>query len=223
MNCREFQDWLSDIECSHETRVGWAHVEQCGDARCRSLWEEFLVVEDAIAAWKGSIPQVNLMDRVWSAVETAPPMASTIASRRESPKRRQQSSSRAWIALSMSAAIVALSLWGLSVLNRPDGNAGPNVVAETPTEDPPRAEPPLQKYSVASVSLAQSASAFVADAALLTVHDIGDPDDPSRPVSAWATKVSRQFQPLSEDLNNAWEFIDKVIPDMSVMEMMPTS
>jgi hypothetical protein len=63
----------------------------------------------------------------------------------------------------------------------------------------------------------------VADAALLTVQDVGDPDDPSRPVSAWATRVSRQLQPIGDNLNEAIEYIDKVIPDMSMMQMVPTS
>jgi hypothetical protein len=221
MNCREFQDWLSDVERSRPVREGWAHVEQCGDAGCRSQWEECLAVDEAIAAWKGSVPEVNVIDRVWSVVSQ--PAAT---SQRREAARHATSSRGAWSVLVLSCSLVALSMWGLSVLNRQHRNAGPAVVAESPQPDPEQeltSEPPLQKYSLASVSLAQSASAFVADAALLTVQDVGDPDDPSRPVSRFATKVSRQLQPLEENLNSALEFIDKVIPDMSMMQMVPTS
>lgn len=223
MNCREFQDWLSDVECSHSLREGHAHVEACGDAACRSSWEEFLSVEEAITAWKGSVPASNVLERVWAEVEQ--PAASVVAS--TGAVQPAASNRSAWIVLALSVSVVALSLWGLSALNRPGGNDGPGALAETPVHDshqPLSVEPPLQKYSIASVNLAQSASAFVADAALLTVHDVGDPDDPSRPVSRFATKMSQQLQqPLEENLNSAIEFIDKVIPDMSVMEMMPTS
>jgi hypothetical protein len=227
MNCHEFHNWLEDIDRSHDRSLGRAHLEVCVSPECRRMWEEHLLVEDAIAVWKQDVPQVNVIDRVWSEIEASKPSVLAAASH-SSPMAR--SGRRAGMALALTAGIVALSLWGLSGLELPKGNHGADPIAEAPpTEEPtsdpildPVPEPPLQKLSVASVNLAQSASAFVADAALLTVQDVGDPNDPSRPVSRWATKVSERLQPWGENLNEAFQYIDKVIPDMSMMRMMPT-
>lgn len=215
MNCHEFENWLSDVERTHDPTVALSHLAECGSAECRRIWEEQQLIDDAIACWKHDIPQIDVVDRVWSAIER-PAAVISVGSAAEG-----QSNRSAWAALAMTAAIVALGVWTLSAFRSPPGGA-PSTIADVP-ESEPVSEPPLQRYSIASVSLAQSASAFVADAALLTVQDVGDPDDPTRPVSAWATKVSQQLEPWGENFHQAIEYLDEVIPDMSVMRMMPTS
>ncbi len=221
MNCHEFEDWLNDVEHAGDHGMCLGHLAQCESAACRELWDEYLLVEDAVSRWKRDIPEVDVIDKVWSEIKPAVVARKPVAE--STPEFHSQTSRSAWGALVMTAAIVALGLWGLSGFKTPVGNTSPPEMAIVPIVDPPRPEAPLQRYSVASVSLAQSASAFVADAALLTVRDVGDPNDPTRPVSAWATKMSQQLEPLGENFNHAIKYLDEVIPDMSDMRMIPTS
>ena len=119
MNCIEFRNALEDsVDCRQlaDSAGQCEHAQNC--VECRGLWDEFLLLEAAIADWKPRTINVDLTDRVLAAMSITRdvvPSESTTATTLTILSREAQSEPRrsAWplvttIALVLLAVVVVL-------------------------------------------------------------------------------------------------------------------
>lgn len=134
MNCTDFQQQLDaavDQRELVESEAVREHLANC--LRCRTVWDEFLLLEAAIAAWRGKSLSVDLTERV---------LADWRADRRESPKSSEhvavtvvrvanQPSAMKWWPM-LVPIVAALSLAVTVLINRDRGSELVAVKSEQP-------------------------------------------------------------------------------------------
>lgn len=135
MNCTDFQQQLDaavDQRELVESEAVREHLANC--LHCRAAWDEFLLLEAAIAAWRGQSLSVDLTERV---------MADWRSDRRESPKSSEdvavtvvrvanQPSGMKWWPM-LVPIVAALSLAVMVLINRDRGSELVAVKSEQPT------------------------------------------------------------------------------------------
>lgn len=118
MNCREFREQLGAAlderrvvsvqrDSAGIAEVG-AHAESCAD--CRSLYEEHLLIETALAAWKPRRPVVDLTERVIETAHQEGLVASASASSGEETVVVQESTSKIPPGRNVWATVVTVAL-----------------------------------------------------------------------------------------------------------------
>lgn len=119
MNCEDFIRQLDELSLQHGASVPAelrAHGESC--AQCQPAWVDYQRLESAIRVWRHTVPAVNLTDRIFADLSSAPTVASH-------PVRWQ----RTLAALAGTAAMLALGIW----LALPSAVAPVPVVEVTPS------------------------------------------------------------------------------------------
>lgn len=199
---------------------------------CRTLWEEFLILEEAIPAWTAARPTVDLVDAVMHAMATdtetttapkkiEPLVALTVAGSQEpdAPRRR-----RFVLPAIATTAAALLLVSAVFYLVRPKADE-PQIAAVPPDISLGRSgatpriqleQPPSEMTVVvadagsAYLQLASSAASAITDGAALfpstkLIADATPKPNPNQ--KSWIQKFETNLEPLQKDLGSAFEFL----------------
>ncbi|MFV0442317.1 MAG: hypothetical protein ACK5Q5_01965 [Planctomycetaceae bacterium] len=207
MTCHEFR---SRLEHAIETRDAAAlselaeHGIGCAAPDCQSLWQDELLLADAIPAWRAQcvLPETSLVRRTLANLSSPATAVGAV-----SPKALQPRQS--WLPITAAAAI--LLVVGLS-LQRSD-DAQPVAIAVHPAVSPattlegqqtdyPGRKLPLTKeadHRESYVHLAHEATYFMTDLAMAVVPVEVDPSAGNQQTS-WFTQLGERLEPVRSDV-----------------------
>jgi hypothetical protein len=217
MNCEKF---LALLAQSIETRspVSSAvqeHGQHCPQQECRSQWREFVLLENALAAWKSSIPSVDFVHRVTSElsvhkpVQPSRPQVEILPIQATSTHRFRLLASVASLC-GVVAMLLALAT-GLQPLGKDDlARNVPASAPETEVNSPRQfvAVPPEQEALVAissqCVGWVEGATHRVTDLVTYVIYPENSPMDQIPPQEVprnWFRNWEERLQPLENSLD----------------------
>lgn len=160
MNCTAFRSAIeSAIENRQPLRSGIAaHLGDCTDAACRRAWNDAVLLDRAIDAWRATHPSVDVVDAVLSGCEMN--LHDAVRSAHAPAAASRPAAARA--AIAVAAAALAL----LVLLLLPSGADRPVAVQSLPAPEP---RDPARDASLTYVTYAQNAAQIVTDAVVLTL------------------------------------------------------
>ncbi len=234
MNCLEFSATLED-QVEHGTSADSAelraHRSEC--AACRRLWEQMRSLDEAIGAWRSSVPACDVADSVLAdfAGERSRNLEVTRFKPQPLPAPRR---TRTWLAgLVALAGAVALSLV-IPAVWRPNGGQPNNHVVIQPVEGNSVAQRiaisvPTQvaaedsevevralvhEAGVAYLELAESTASAFRDAADLlppvspvTSIESHVPESPITPGTQWIDDLGGGLKPIGSSVSQAFDFL----------------
>ncbi|QDT25920.1 hypothetical protein Enr10x_12180 [Gimesia panareensis] len=233
MNLVEYQSKLEImIESRHfDQRAQLEKLATSSPAHQR-LWEDFLILEQTLPAWKQSLPETDLVDAVLAQLDSPSGNSGQPTTRSEQPPGSTASSQRfsaPWIwASSLVAAALLFAVTIPFFSNRTDVDSGTTVATSTTIAPVPRIDehqPPvpqdidqlLKNAGAASWGLAQSTAGAMSEA--VTLVPVTRPEsrssepDPTEP--NWVDDINTEMQPFKDQINHAWNFIIHSVPESS--------
>jgi hypothetical protein len=229
MNCHEFQKRLetaAEQQISVATEAAISHARSCANSECRMRWEQSLLMERALAGWRGVRPPIDVTDRVVQ--EWRPELRGhrhvdfvrSSASRTPSPVGR--AAGKAWPAITVTAVLCAavLSLTvarpePVATTSRPENTASLVSTAPVqagPTETPASTDPVLQDMGRSYVGLVQNATYAVTDVVVLTFGGGESLEQPS-PAVHWVDRWREELGPVRSEVDDAWDEFFKSFPE----------
>lgn len=196
------------------------------------VWEDFLIMEHALPAWKQDLPEVDLVEAVMLQLDesqascSGQPHALDVSST-QSVRRR---SAARWIyasILSVAALLVAVSL---KVSVAPSEQVPPNTIATNTSVSPTHPMPLennetsnnkfnqlLRNAGAASWGLAQSTAGAMTEAVNLVpvTRPVPETADTLSEESNWVDDINHEMQPIKEQIGHAWNFIIHSVPEES--------
>lgn len=197
------------------------------------VWEDFLIVEHALPAWKQALPDIDLVDSVLSQFQVSqeiPPDVRHSLSPSFSLQLRPQSATR-WVFisfLSLATILVLISLKfsgsqsnGLppidSVAVNTNVDPNNNLVTTQPDQKNQSFNQLLRHAGAASWGLAQSTAGAMTEVVTLVPVSSQNPETINRlsDDSNWVKDINSEMQPLKDQISHAWNFIIHSVPDES--------
>jgi len=233
MNLVEYQ---SEIDCMIETQ-NFDQRPKLENLATQSpehqrVWEDFLIVEQTVPAWKQSLPEVDLVEAVLSQLADfpAPSLVQPISGKASSPQRVKPRSAGRWIyasVLSVAALLLAVYINVLNddsklppptsmVVKQSIEPGQPDLSPQTNTSDS-RLNQLLRNARAASWGLAQSTAGTMTEAVNLVPVSRSTPDSNNNmsEQSNWVDDINEEMQPLKEQIGHAWNFIIHSVPEES--------
>lgn len=218
MTCAEFQ---AGLQLAIETRDAAAlarlaeHGEQCRQAECRRAWEDEQLLRRAIALWRAVPKPVGggLVDAVLREVLPPPAPSPAIAAR---PQHSWQAGSILGAAVALLLAVLVLAPDAgrtVRLAGRTGGTAeAPAAHSEANGSPAGIVDAAPQQTSAAVdaagisgayVGLAQDATSFVTDLAMLVVPvAVDDPDEEAATPSHWFQRLGEHIEPVQDGVKN---------------------
>lgn len=238
------------------------HLLRCD--RCRSEWEAYELLEQAIASWNAEPLDVDLVDRVMSDVaahavarEVSPQFErrngqSNVLSAPVEPRPQlvgmphaehsgsmTSSRARSWtIVMTVAAVLLIVAIPALRNRSTDPHDAAPIAASDapqpvplphtvTPDPVPPHAAPTDDAAIATLVREAGSAYASLASDVVLALRDAailvpsaglpavptGWPSPTTGPAELWPGELPADLQPIGRDVENALDFLWRVVPD----------
>lgn len=256
LNCTEFEAQLEQLVEDHQMLEDWseetagpqakawrdlrAHANAC--AECRSLWNDFALLERVMVPWKESVPPVDLADAVLSRwKEENPPGNSAATSKTAAPARSASVKRSLWPMLLMIAVAVfaCFPLWysfpkdekppGVpvsitdaqeSIENRRDL---PETLSQAPSH-PQEMEPEVDWETLAAdarsaywVLASDTADAFATVSVLVPPQKPAlspGPVSTDKPKKGWTEGIGSGLKPISQDIGRASGFLLDALPTL---------
>lgn len=194
-------------------------------------WEDFLIIEQTLPAWKDSVPDVDLVEAVMSQLEYPDetiPSASTINHSPSQERHFNSTKGRLLGGLLLAAAVlIAVSLkFSGNTAEVDSSNPAIATSKESPAihaPDAPAAAPQhsinqlLRNAGTASWGLAQSTAGTMTEAvSLVPVARSTQASNSLVPEeSDWVDDINHEMKPLKDQISHAWNFILLSVPDES--------
>ena len=233
MNLVEYQSKLEImIESQHFDQRAQLEKLATTSAEHQHLWEDFLILEQALPSWKRSLPEIDLVDAVLAQLESPPdngeqPPATAEKTLATDPPVPRISAPWIWgSSLVAAALLIAATLPFFSSRNGIDSSS--TVATSTtliPVPEPDRHQPPTQQSfdqllknaGAASWGLAQSTAGAMSEAVtLVPVTRPGSQATDAVPSeSNWVDDINSEMQPIKDQINHAWNFIIHSVPESS--------
>ncbi|QDV49259.1 hypothetical protein [Gimesia fumaroli] len=196
------------------------------------VWEDYLIVEHALPAWKQALPEIDLVEAVMSQLDNTDRNnlnSSALSEASSITGRSTHASARWWYGSLLTAAVILVAV----SLNFPGDQPDvipPNTIAtnthlfpETQTPDS-KANTPNQSFNqllrnagAASWGLAQSTAGTMTEAVSLVPVTRPRPEStsvlPDEP--HWVDDINHEMQPLKNQISHAWNFILHSVPEES--------
>lgn len=228
MNLVEFQSEIEDmIETQNFDQR--PHLESLAtqSPEHQRVWEDYLILEQTLPAWKQSLPEVDLVEAVISQLadlkESDPEHSNP--TNISSPQQKKLDSKARWIyasVLTVAAVLIAVSinLWiddsslitpNTLIVNQTQNSYQPD--SETKSDN--KLNQLLQNARAASWGLAQSTAGTMTEAVNLVPVTQSDPN-PEKNIpeeSNWVEDINKEMQPLKEQIGHAWYFIIHSVPE----------
>jgi len=198
----------------------------------RRIWEDFLIVEHTLPAWKQSLPDVDLVESVISQLAELQDsrLAPSYSGEASSPQRMKLRSNARWIyasILSVAALLVAVSI-NVSIDDSELPPSNPIVVNPSVKPTQPvlstqtntsnnKLNQLLRNARAASWGLAQSTAGTMTEAVNLVPVTKSTPasEENMSEESNWVDDINKEMQPLKEQIGHAWNFIIHSVPEES--------
>ncbi len=198
----------------------------------QAAWEDFLIVEYTLPAWKQDLPEVDLVEAVMSQLTESPD--STLGQMRPGGESSAQTapprSSARWFYASMLTVAALLIFVSLKtsldrstqvppqtiVVNTTVIPDSPAISAEKTTSNN-KFNQLLRNAGAASWGLAQSTAGAMTEAVSLVpvTHQTLKTADTQPAESNWVDDINHEMQPLKEQISHAWNFIIHSVPEES--------
>ncbi len=197
------------------------------------IWEDYLMIEDALPAWKQALPEIDLVESVLSQLhasqETPPDVRRSL---KPSPglQTRPRSGVR-WVFVSFLSVATILVLISLkfsgsqssvlppldSVAVNTNVNSEHNTISSQPDQKKQSFNQLLHHAGAASWGLAQSTAGAMTDVVTLVPVTPQTPETTDRlsDDSNWVKDINNEMQPLRDQISHAWNFIIHSVPDKS--------
>ncbi|MFK7779428.1 MAG: hypothetical protein QM501_15090 [Gimesia sp.] len=198
------------------------------------VWEDFLIVEHTLPAWKQLVPDVDLVEGVISQLADfqTSNLAQSISREVSSPQKIKPRSAGRWVyasALSVAALLVVVFIQFSTdesklapsdsvLVNQSMEPSQPALSAETNNENSNnKLNQLLHNAKAASWGLAQSTAVTMTEAVNLVPvsRSVVDPEDNMSEESNWVDDINKEMQPLKEQIGHAWNFIILSVPEES--------
>lgn len=233
MNLVEYQSKLEImIESRHFDQRAQLEKLAVSSPEHQRLWEDFLILEQALPAWKQSLPETDLVDAVLAQLDSPSDITEQPTTHSEQSLATAASPHRfsaPWI--SASSLVAAALLFAVTIpffFNRTTVDSGSTVTTSTTIAPALRIDenqPPvpqnidqlLKNAGAASWGLAQSTAGAMSEA--VTLVPVTRPEsqsselDPTEP--NWVDDINTEMQPFKDQINHAWNFIIHSVPESS--------
>ena len=233
MNLVEYQ---AELECMVETqnfdqRPKLENLATLSPEHQR-VWEDFLIIEHTLPAWKQTLPEIDLVEAVMS--QLADPqnnsLETTSSSETSSTSGKASNASARWLYGSFLTAAALLIAVSLKLSEDQPAVMPSNTIATNTNMIPDHQSPstktktPNQSFNqllrnagAASWGLAQSTAGTMTEAASLV--PVTRPKPESAGVvpdeSHWVDEINHEMQPLKDQISHAWNFILHSVPEES--------
>lgn len=226
MQCPLFRSLLDQAIESHADSVSeevGTHGATCKDQSCIAAWNEYQLLNQAIAAWKAELPQADLTERVLADLCQVPQPDQSLPIATNSPALKEfvQTSwhdfrspqLRPWsVALSVAACMLLIGTVILSVPQSPESqvavrtrNNPAHLTAEASRDSDEATAPDV---AVKSIEWVQRASTLMANA-IVSIPDKGAELVPEP--SPWKSDWPQKLEPLRRNAHAAWDsFLEKL-------------
>tara|TARA_R110002111_G_scaffold168038_1_gene233819 strand:+ start:84821 stop:85531 length:711 start_codon:yes stop_codon:yes gene_type:complete len=198
----------------------------------QTAWEDFLIVEYTLPAWKPDLPEVDLVEAVMSQLTESQDFSLGQTRPVDEPATQplQPRSSARWFyasTLAVAALLIFVSLkTSFDRSNRmPTQTIAVNttVIPVSPAISTEKATTNnkfnqlLRNAGAASWGLAQSTAGTMTEAVSLVpvTHQTLKTADTLPAESNWVDDINHEMQPLKEQLSHAWNFIIHSVPEES--------
>ncbi|MGE3316786.1 MAG: hypothetical protein AB7O26_16835 [Planctomycetaceae bacterium] len=234
--CREFQRALDEaIELRQPPPAALPdHAAHCES--CRSRWDEYLVLEEAIPLWTAAVPPVDFADAILSELANdeinvsagdhrAEPVVASIVTNdavRGGAVRADRRSGDWYVTAAVAASLLIGTLVFYSSQPREQqvADSPPIQVPELRLNNVNLPEQPeytvlVQEAGSAYLELASDAASAIKDSAVLlsTASQVADSTPkPDRESPSWIRKVGSNLEPITSDVENAMDFLFKAPP-----------
>ncbi|WP_339730038.1 hypothetical protein [uncultured Gimesia sp.] len=196
------------------------------------VWEDFLIVEHTLPAWKQDLPEIDLVEAVMSQLD-APDhtrQETTLPDNTQSLPDRNPRSSARWLygsLLTTAALLIAVSLKFSG--DQPEVVPPHSIATNTdiiPAPQTPAVKAPTPNHSfnqllrnagAASWGLAQSTAGTMTEAVSLVpvTRPASETDHVVTDDSNWVDDINHEMQPLKDQISHAWNFILHSVPEES--------
>lgn len=198
----------------------------------QKVWEDFLIVEHTLPAWKQALPEIDLVEAVMSQLNDLEDAGLDATHAFESPSLSDKNPRAAarWLYGSLlfaAALLIAVSL----KFSLDQSEAVPSNTIATKTNVPPAPQTPavtvntpnhsfnqlLRNAGAASWGLAQSTAGTMTEAVSLVPVTRAAPETVGTVAdeSNWVDDINHEMQPLKDQISHAWNFIILSVPEES--------
>ncbi|MCH9791099.1 MAG: hypothetical protein K0U82_09775 [Planctomycetes bacterium] len=195
-------------------------------------WEDFLIVEHTLPAWKQSLPDVDLVEAVFSQLAESQESSLVLSKpgKISAPQNGKSRSSTRWIyasVLTVAALLVAISINvsidhsevpspNTMIVNQSVKPVQPVLSTQAKTSNN-KLNQLLQNARAASWGLAQSTAGTMTEAVNLVPVAKAAPGstDNMSEESNWVDDINKEMQPLKDQIGHAWNFIIHSVPEES--------
>ena len=232
MNLVEYQTKLESMVETHnfEQRSQLENLAVLSPEH-RKIWEDFLIMEHTLPAWKQAVPEVDLVEAVLTQLndseQTTNGSVHVFDSSSEPINKPRLNNTRLLYVSMISVAIllfaVSLKFWGdQSKVVPPNtitksANIGSIPKANSPKQTTPnnRLNQLLDNAKAASWGLAQSTAGAMTEAVNLVPVASQKPEsiDANPDRSNWVDDINNEMQPLKDQISHAWNFIIHSVPE----------
>ncbi len=192
-------------------------------------WEDFLIVEQTLPAWKHSLPDVDLVEAVISQLAESQDsrLVQSKHGKISAPQNRKPRSIPRWIYAGVLTVVALLVAITINVSVDHSEVLPPNTMVVNQNVKPvlsTQAKPSnnklnqlLQNARAASWGLAQSTAGTMTEAVNLVPVTRAAPGstDYTSEESNWVDDINKEMQPLKDQIGHAWNFIIHSVPEES--------
>ncbi|QDT99080.1 hypothetical protein [Gimesia aquarii] len=196
----------------------------------RKIWEDFLIMEHTLPAWKQAVPEVDLVEAVLTQLNDSEQTTHELVQALDSssaPINNPRLNTRLLYVSMISVTIllfaVSLKFWGdQSKVVPPNTITKSTNIGSIPKANSPKQATPnnrlnqlLYNARAASWGLAQSTAGAMTEAVNLVPIAPQKPEstDANPDRSNWVDDINNEMQPLKEQISHAWNFIIHSVPE----------
>jgi hypothetical protein len=213
MNCNEFRNLLELMVEERGTLSPDAvrHAEECTEASCRSHWQDFQLLESAIADWKRQTAAVDLVDGVLERHSSTNPSVS--ASDRKLRTGQRETRRDHLAAIMSTAAILTAAICvavGLSLHEPSSGQLATNGkpmglprVPDTPHVRDPETQSGLVEIGSVYANWMEGATTHVTDSVAVVLLDDEHPKPNGEVSSEWFKVWGERLKPIEQKVDEA--------------------
>lgn len=232
LDCRQFEKLLEQAVEQRQAPAVELRDHALSCETCRTLWEEFLILEEVIPVWTASRPTVDLIDAVMhamasdAATTTAPKKIEPLVALTVTGSQEPEAPRRHRFVFPAVATAAAALLLASAVFYVVGPTADKPQIAEVrPTSSLEHSggmqriqleQPPTEMTVIvtdagsAYLQLASSAASAITEGAALlpSTKLIADATPkPNQDRKSWMQDFGKNLEPLQQDLGNAIEFL----------------